>query len=161
MKHSYAVWKSLALATMALSLMGLRCTPSKSPPEPKAEFERFGVLPNPICTNLGIPILRISWEVKGVGESCLSNVKINGNGVNGDLWAVGIQGGRCGEGDYTRETAFSLNDAFGNNIPSAITVDADLTRLTQAGVFVSSEILDSASASTVAQECTAGFTPEG
>ena len=134
------------------------------PPEVKPKFDQFGVAPNPICTNLGVPMIRVSWKVKdsasGV-ETCLSNLAINGTGVDGNLWAVGVQGGRCGDGNYSRETAFDLRGVFGNNIPSQITVSADLTKTNQAGVFVGGEVLDSKTASTTARECEAGFVPGG
>lgn len=163
MNPGHTAFKCLALTALALCLTGLRCTPKnpEPPPPPPPEFESFGVPTDRICTNLGIPIIRIAWTVQGVGESCLSNLAINGSAVDGDFWAVGIQNGRCGEDDYSRETAFSLQSVFGNNIPSSITVSAELTRQAQAGVFVGTEVLDTASATVTAQECDAGFTPGG
>jgi hypothetical protein len=104
-----------------------------------------------------LPILRVSWRVTGDGESCFSNLMVNGIGLDGDLWDNGIQGTRCGEGAYARETALSLRDVFGNNIPSQVTVSARLTR--QRPVGFTSEELDTASAVTTTRECEAGFTP--
>ena len=160
MKRMRSPMKALAIGLGLLSVIGSDCrNPPRPEPPPKAEFELFGLSPSPICTNLGLPILRVSWKVKGGGASCLSNLKINGADVSGNVWDAGIQGGRCGEGEYTRETAFNLRDVFGNNIPSTITVSADLTRQAQAGVFVGTEVMDSASGTVTAQECQAGTAP--
>lgn len=77
----------------------------------------------------------------------MSDMTINNQGIPGNIWADGIQNGRCGSGNYHRETTFSLNDVLGNNIPSNATIAGKLTRTAQAGVFVGSEVLDSRSAS--------------
>jgi hypothetical protein len=63
------------------------------------------------------------------------------------------QNGRCGTGNYGRETTFSLNDVLGNNIPSNVAITGKLTRKTQAGVFVGSDELASGSATLVTETC--------
>src|SRR5438067_9843620 len=123
MAYRSHIMKLLILGASAFAIGGCPFPPSPpTPPPANGKFSQFGVSPNPICTNLGVPILRLSWAVTGSGQTCLSNLRINGTGVSGNIWDVGIQNTRCGDGNYSRELAFSLSSVFGNNIPSSVTV---------------------------------------
>lgn len=157
MMHSRFKRLSLTIAVLVAGLWTLLGTAtSPRPPGPSAnapEFESFGVSPNPICVNPGaLTVIRIAWRVRGSGGSCFSNLRVNGTGVDGVFWS-NVLGGRCGENDYAREVSFSMREAFGNNIPAEVLVEAELKRRTQAGVFVGSELLDTASAVTTARDC--------
>ena len=132
-----------------------------TPPTLRAEFVRFEATPNPICTNVGVPIVRVTWNVDGVGNSCLVNLRINGEIVNGALWCNGTS--ECGRDKYSREVAFSLSDQFGNNIPSQITFEAGLT----GGPFVAQspfqqvqQVVDTATSAIRARECTPSILPK-
>lgn len=153
MNRTFKTYEPLVMCLGFFLVLGNLCGGSK-PKEQKGKFDKFGVSPNPICTNSGEPIVRITWSVKGEGETCLRAVKINGRDVREGLWSSGVQNGICGEGDYSRETAFSLREVFGNNIPSSLTVTANLNKAAQAGFGVDTTPLDTGSANTTARECT-------
>lgn len=151
---------TILIGTVAILTMGVICPRREvPPPPPPPEITEFGISPSTICINVGVPIVRLSWTVEGSADvrTCMSNVTVNGQG--GGAWNEDMQEGRCGEGDYDRETTFSLSDIFGNNIPSEIIIAGDLTRPAQVGVFVGTEVLDSASATMTTQTCTPGVTP--
>ena len=158
-----AVSRGATLIVVSMLLAGATCRRTPPPsPEPEApEFAAFGAAPTRLCTNIGIPIVRLAWRVEGSGPSCLSNLQINGSAIDGDIWATGIQDGRCGEDNYSRELAFSVAEVFGNNIPSSMTFRANLRRSNQASVLVGSELLDSSTATVEAVECSPGITPGG
>lgn len=148
------VVRLLVLTLFAIILTGSNCRPRQNTPSSEPELSSFGTEPNIVCTNRGLPIIRVSWAVTNSNTTtCLSNFKLNGNGVSGDIWSAGIQNGRCGENNYSRETTINLRTIMGDNIPSTINITADLTRQVQAGVFISSEILDSGSATITSQFC--------
>lgn len=154
----------LLIGVGILAVAGSDCSP---PPrsgseQKKPEFASFSASPQEVCINLGLPIVRVNWSVTGgQTRSCLSNLSINGSQIDGDIWATGVQNGRCGEGDYSRESSFSLNSVFGNNIPSTITISGELTKQNQAGVFIGTEVLDTASATVTTDTCEAGIVPGG
>lgn len=158
MKRTFLTFEPLAIS-LGLFLVLVNVCGGSRPREQKGNLETFTVSPNPICTNLGVPIMRISWSVKGDGRTCLRGVKINDTGVRGDIWGTGVQNGVCGEGDYTRETAFSLSEVFGNNIPSSMTVTANLDNDQSPLAQDNTPPLDTASANTSALECARSATP--
>jgi hypothetical protein len=149
-----------ALSTAALAvLLGGHCP--KPPKVANPDLTAFSVAPNRLCVNVGVPIVRLAWSVRG-GEvrTCMSFLKVNGTGIDPAVFGPqGIDEGRCGSGDYDREVSFSLRDVFGNNIPSQVTITGDLTRQNQAGVFVGGEVVESGSASLTTETCTPGVTP--
>lgn len=160
MNRTFQAYEPLVICLGLFLVLGNLCGGGAKPKEQKGTFEKFDVSPNPICTNVGNPIVRISWSVKGVGQTCLKAVKINGSDVREGLWSSGVQNGICGEGDYSRETAFSLREVFGNNVPSSIAVTANLTKAAQAGFGIDTTTpLDTGSANTTARECTPSVVP--
>lgn len=149
-----SISRILLLFLVSLTLMGSDCRRRQDPPAAQPKLESFGAEPGTVCNNRGMPIIRVRWSVTSSSTTtCLSNFNVNGNAVSGDIWSAGIQNGRCGDDNYSRETTLNLRTIMGDNIPSTVTITADLTRRVQAGVFVSSEILDSGSASVTSQSC--------
>lgn len=147
-----ALVRTVSLAAL-LAVVSTGCAVSK-PPEPNVRLAAFEATPSRLCINRGTPTVRVSWRVEGDAiESCMSNLSINGQGIAGNIWADGIPNGRCGTSNYVRETTFSLNDVFGNNIPSNLAISGQLKRQTQAGVFVGSDELASGSTTVATETC--------
>jgi hypothetical protein len=147
-----------ALAAGLLAVLS-DCQPPK---KVNPKFSTFSINPAEVCTNLGIPVVRGSWQVTDPSKvgSC---VRLSVNGtliVSQDGGALpGNHNQLCNSTDtnWSGEFGFSMRDVFGNNMPSSFTVEGvledDITVNAHRTVF------DQRSASGTTKSCEAGFTP--
>ncbi|HZW09895.1 MAG TPA: hypothetical protein VFF69_08320 [Phycisphaerales bacterium] len=125
-----SVWRcagaSLLIGAGLAGLVASQTTPSQ-PKRETPSFEAFAVTPDVVCANIGLPLVEISWKVKGDGESCVS-VSANGEQIFSEFEQPWFPEGldRCGEDEWEGSARLNLQDVFGNNIPSSLTFTATL-----------------------------------
>lgn len=159
---SFALRTALSTLVMIAGVLTIMATNGK-PKEPTGEFLSFDAAPSPVCVNIGIPIVRISFRAKSSTNQCVT-ITINGTTLVSAFVSPepGIQGAnRCrGEGgaeEWGEEYAFSLNTIFGNNIPTSVTINGKLHSFS----INPETVFDTRERSVTTQTCEPGFIPGG
>jgi hypothetical protein len=145
----------LMILTVAIGFSA--CYPYPKPIKP--QITGFGVEPTTVCTNLGVPMVRVAWTVNSPGNPYTGDHFCMRIDVNGNQVSSGSINNRCsdeGEALWDGETTVNLRDIFGGNIPSTVIVNGTIDE-----IGIGDRDLASASASvTTRVDCTAGFTTQ-
>jgi hypothetical protein len=145
----------LLVVSLVLLTMASDC---RRPTLPKPEIKSFSAQPSPVCTNFGLPIVTISWEVSSPSKDTCMTITANGQTIlsNGTGPTTPVQGGRCGRDDWSRSSRFNITEIFGTNAPQTVTFTGSLDEQAIGGRTG----LDTKSASvTTKSDCTVGVTP--
>ena len=144
------------VATLVVLTMASDC---RRPTPPKPVIKSFSAQPSQVCTNLGLPIVTISWEVSSPSkDTCMTITATSGKTIlsNGSGPSTPVENGRCGRDDWSRSARFNVNEIYGTNAPQTVTFTGSLDEEAIGGQTG----LDTKSATvTTKSDCTAGTVP--
>jgi hypothetical protein len=147
----------LLLAALIFLTMASDCR--RQPPPPKPEIKSFSAQPSTVCTNLGLPLVTLSWEVSSPSkDTCMTIESTSGKSVlsSGSGPSTPVEGGRCGRDTWSRSMRVNVTELYGTNAPQTITFTG---RLDEEAIGGQTGIDTKSASVTTKSDCTAGLQP--